>query len=51
MIPLTYFLRIIRGIVVKAVGFDILYSDTLALAFFGLILFVLAIVRFRKKLE
>ncbi|HHW04044.1 MAG TPA: ABC transporter permease [Thermoanaerobacterales bacterium] len=51
MIPLTYFLRIIRGIVVKGVGFDILYSDTLALAFFGLVLFTLAIVRFRKKLE
>jgi ABC-2 type transport system permease protein len=50
-IPLTYFLRIIRGIAVKGVSFDILFSDAMALAFFGLALFVLAVVRFRKKLE
>jgi len=51
IIPVTYFIRIMRGIVVKGVGFNVLFHDTLFLTFMGLMLFAFAIFRFRKKLE
>jgi ABC-2 type transport system permease protein len=50
IIPLRYFLTIIRGIVLKGNGLDILWPDILALAVFGLIIFTLSSLRFRKKL-
>ncbi|MCX5776219.1 MAG: ABC transporter permease [Candidatus Firestonebacteria bacterium] len=49
-IPLRYYLTIIRGIVLKGNGLDILWPDILALAAFGLIIFTLSSLRFRKKL-
>ncbi|MCR4431562.1 MAG: ABC transporter permease [Tepidanaerobacteraceae bacterium] len=51
IIPVTYFMRIMRGIVVKGVVFSALFHDTLILALMGFVLFALAIFRFRKKLE
>jgi len=51
IIPVTYFIRIMRGLVVKGVGFNVLFHDTLILTFMGLMLFAFAIFRFRKKLE
>jgi ABC-2 type transport system permease protein len=50
-IPLTYFLRILRGIILKGVGVDVLWPEVLALAAFGLIVFGLSANRFRKTLD
>lgn len=50
-IPLTYFLVIDRGIVLKGNGMDILLPQVLALAVFGTVILTLAVVRFRKRLE
>ena len=49
--PLTYFLQITRGIVVKGVGFELLVTQTLALAGFAVAFLLLAALRFRKTLE
>ena len=49
--PLTYFLQIIRGVVLKGVGLRELWPQTIALAFFALVYFAFSVRRFRKQLE
>ncbi|MBL7200181.1 MAG: ABC transporter permease [Anaerolineae bacterium] len=51
LIPLTYFIRIARGIVTKGVGIAFLWSDVLALAIYGGMVTILAVVTFRKRLD
>lgn len=51
LLPLTYFMRIARGIITKGVGMSILWSDTLILVVYGLLIIGLASVTFRKRLD
>ena len=49
--PLMYFLIIIRGIFLKGVGLKILWPQFIALMIIGLIVFVTAVKRFKKRLD
>ena len=51
LLPLTYFLVILRSIVIKGVGLDLLIPQTLTLAGFAVALLGLAALRFRKTLD
>lgn len=51
IIPLTYFINILRGIILKGVSLHYLYSDVLILGLLGVILLALAIFRFKKILD
>jgi ABC-2 type transport system permease protein len=51
IVPLRYMLVIIRGIILKGVGLEILRQQVLALIIFGVAIMLLAATRFRKKLE
>ncbi|KPV48448.1 transporter, partial [Kouleothrix aurantiaca] len=51
LVPLSYFLVVVRGIVIKGVGVPALGSQIVALALFGAVLIVLAATRFRKRLD
>ncbi|MEK7371845.1 MAG: ABC transporter permease [candidate division NC10 bacterium] len=51
IIPLTYFLRIVRGIILKGVGFGDLWPSLLPLLVFGVVIFSLAVIKFRKQLD
>jgi ABC-2 type transport system permease protein len=51
VVPLSYFLIVVRGIVIKGVGLPALTSQVAALAAFGAALIVLASLRFRKRLD
>lgn len=51
MIPLTYFLIVVRGIVIKGVDLAALMPQVLALTAFGVVLLGLAMARFRKRLD
>lgn len=51
LIPLTYFLVVVRGIIVKGIGVESLGPQIVALAIFGAALIVLAAARFRKRLD
>lgn len=51
IIPLTYFLRIVRGIVLKGVGFGYLWPSLIPLIIFGVVIFSLAVLKFRKTLD
>jgi ABC-2 type transport system permease protein len=51
VIPLTYYLRVVRGIVLKGVGLDYLWPNLLPLTALGAVVFTLAVLRFRKQLD
>lgn len=51
LMPLTYFLDILRGIVLKGVGMRYLWQNTLMLGGFTLIILTTAMLRFRKRLD
>ncbi|MBN1887723.1 MAG: ABC transporter permease, partial [Thermoflexales bacterium] len=51
LIPLKYFLVIVRSIVLKGVGFSLLLQEVVALVIFGVLLMALAASRFRKRLD
>lgn len=50
LVPLTFFLRILRGVMLKGVGLDVLWVDVLPMTVLGLSLFLLSASRFRKQL-
>ena len=51
LFPLTYFIYILRGVVIKGVGLESIVPQTIALAFFAVLLLGLASLRFRKTLD
>ncbi len=51
LIPLKYFIIILRGIVLKGIGFSSLWFETLMLFAMGVTLLILSSFRFSKKLE
>ncbi|HWZ28578.1 MAG TPA: ABC transporter permease [Gemmatimonadales bacterium] len=50
-LPLTYFLKILRGILLKGVGIEGIWREVVALAGFGALLITLAVRRFHKTLD
>jgi ABC-2 type transport system permease protein len=50
-IPLSYFLVIVRGIVVKGIGFQFLVPQVIALSLFSVVIVGFAISRFHKTLD
>ncbi len=51
LVPLTYYLEIVRGVVLKGVGWSVLWPQFLALTAFGAGMLAIAASRFRKTLE
>ncbi|KLK90454.1 mannose-1-phosphate guanyltransferase [Microvirga vignae] len=51
ILPLTHYLRIVRGIMLKGAGFVDLQADVLALAAFTLAAMTVAVLRFRQTLD
>jgi ABC-2 type transport system permease protein len=51
IIPLKYFLIIVRSIVLKGVGLKLLLTETVTLAIMGVVMVAVASSRFRKRLD
>jgi ABC-2 type transport system permease protein len=51
LLPLTYFIYILRSILIKGVGLDMIIPQVSALAVFAVVLIGLAALRFRKSLD
>jgi ABC-2 type transport system permease protein len=51
LIPLTYYLQILRGIILKGVGFEVLWTSAVPLAILSLIVFTLSAHRFQKRVD
>jgi ABC-2 type transport system permease protein len=50
-IPLTYFIRIARGIMTKGVSLTFVWGDVLALVVYAVVVMVLAATSFKKRLD
>ncbi|MCF6269031.1 MAG: ABC transporter permease [Melioribacteraceae bacterium] len=51
IIPLRYFMTILRGIILKGAGFTELWFDVIMLLSIGVVVFSLSILRFKKRLD
>jgi ABC-2 type transport system permease protein len=51
LVPLTYFIRISRGIYLKGIGLNFLWSDALILVFYALVVVLIASRRFKMRLD
>jgi len=51
VVPLTYFLIIVRGVILKGIGLELLTEQVMAMAIFGVVILTLSAARFRKRLE
>ncbi len=51
LVPLRYYLIIIRSVILKGVGIQSLVPEVIALALFGMVLMGAAALRFRKRLD
>ena len=51
VLPLTHFIRLIRGVMLRGAGLLELWPDALALAGFSVAMMTLAILRFHKRLD
>jgi len=51
LLPLTHFLKVLRGILLKGVGMDALWREVVVLLAFSVGLIVLAVRRFHKTLD
>lgn len=50
-LPLTHYVTVLRGIVIKGVGFQYLWRQIIPLVVLGAVVFSIAIVRFQKKID
>ena len=50
LIPLTYFLVLVRGIFLKGIGLSLLWPQALALTAWGVVVLALAVMRSRKRI-
>ncbi len=50
-LPLTYFIRISRGVIMKGIGVTFLWSDVLALVVYSLAIMIVAALNFKKRLD
>jgi ABC-2 type transport system permease protein len=51
LLPLTYFIRISRGIILKGAGVQYLWSDVIALLVYSVVVMVTASLNFKKRLD
>lgn len=51
IVPLRYYLVIIRSLLLKGAGIQAIWTEALALAMFGLVIMTAAALRFRKRLD
>lgn len=51
LLPLTYFLEIVRGIILKGVGLNYLWPWVWPMAIFSVVVFLLSVLLFRKRIN
>lgn len=51
LLPLTYFLRVLRGVLLKGIGVEYLWRDTSILVLFATIMIAISVRRFSKTIE
>jgi ABC-2 type transport system permease protein len=49
LLPIRYFLTILRGIILKGVGLSVLYPQALVLLFFAVAIIFISSLQFKKR--
>ena len=49
--PLRYFIKVVRGIIMKGASLDVLYPEAIAMVIFGVVIFSLSWMRFSKRVK
>jgi len=50
LLPVTYFLEIVRGIILKGAGLITLWPWVWPMVFFSVVVFILSVLLFRKQI-
>lgn len=50
LIPITYFLEIVRGIILKGIGIGYLAGQVVSLIVFSVVFIVISTLKFKKKI-
>jgi ABC-2 type transport system permease protein len=50
LLPMTYYLQILRGIILKGVGIQVLWTSVVPLAVLSFAVFALSAQRFQKRI-
>ena len=50
-LPLTYFLKVLRGVLLKGIGIDQLWKPTASMTLIAVLLLVVSVRRFTKTIE
>jgi ABC-2 type transport system permease protein len=51
LIPLTYFLDVLRGVILKGMGLEVLWRQAVTMAGYSVVILTLASWRLRKRLD
>lgn len=51
LVPMRYFLEIVRGVFLKGIGVGVLWPQIVLLSIYALMIFSISVARFNKKLE
>ena len=51
VLPMTYYINILRGIILRGAGFQDLFVDIVVLTSMALALFLIAVVKFKKQVS
>ncbi|GAB4150932.1 MAG: hypothetical protein Fur0015_14580 [Ignavibacteriales bacterium] len=51
IVPLKYFMTIIRGVILKGIGFNELWFELLIMLLMGIVVFSISVFRFKKNLD
>ena len=51
LLPVTYYLEIVRGIITKGVGITYLWPWVWPMAVFSIVVFFLSVIRFQKRID
>ena len=49
-VPARYFVFLLKGIYLKGVGFEVMWGEAILLTIYAVVMFTVAIARFKKKL-
>jgi ABC-2 type transport system permease protein len=49
-VPARYFVSLLKGVYLKGVGFQVMSVEVILLTIYAVVMFTVAIVRFKKKL-
>jgi len=51
LVPARYFVSVLKGVFLKAIGFNVLFTEVIFLSLYGSAVFLLAVKKLQKRIE